>query len=196
MFTLLLVQILLPVTFGYSPSSRKNLEAVVMRQLRRWKWLWRRSLTSSHKRTCMGPSRRCWNDTTSALLPEEVTTKGTRVSCVYNQEKCPYEKKSGNLFNEPRMWIIYVVKFGFLKKITMSYRIRRCRLVIICYIYYTLGVSGWNIYDWLLIKVTRDKDDMKISWKFPTGKKKKYGEWSKKVTHCYCVFTFLYTSFK
>ena len=32
-----IVQILLPVTFGFSLSSRKNLEAVVMRQLRRWK---------------------------------------------------------------------------------------------------------------------------------------------------------------
>ena len=36
-----IVQILLPETFGYSLSS----EAVVMRQLRRWKRLWRRSLT-------------------------------------------------------------------------------------------------------------------------------------------------------
>ena len=46
-----IVQTLLPVTFSYSLSSRKNLEAVVMRQLRRWKRLWRRSLTRSHKRT-------------------------------------------------------------------------------------------------------------------------------------------------
>ena len=38
-----IVQTLLPVTFGYSLSS----EAVVMRQLRRWKRLWRRSLTRS-----------------------------------------------------------------------------------------------------------------------------------------------------
>ena len=45
-----IVQTLLPVTFGYSLSS----EAVVMRQLRRWKRLWRRSLTRSHKRTSMG----------------------------------------------------------------------------------------------------------------------------------------------
>ena len=36
-----LVQTLLPVTFRYSLCS----EAVVMRQLRRWKRLWRRSLT-------------------------------------------------------------------------------------------------------------------------------------------------------
>ena len=79
--TLPIVQTLLPVTFGYSLSS----EAVVMRQLRRWKRLWRRSLTRSHKMTSMGPSRSCWNGTTSALQLEEITLKGTRVSCVYYQ---------------------------------------------------------------------------------------------------------------
>ena len=79
--TLPMIQTLLPVTFGYFLSS----EAVVMRQLRRWKRLWRRLLTRSHKRTFMGPSRSCWNGTTSALQPEEITAKGTRVSCVYYQ---------------------------------------------------------------------------------------------------------------
>ena len=82
--TLPIVQTLLPVTFGYSLSSRKNLETVIMRQLRRWKRLWRRSLTCSHKRTSKGPSRSCWNST-SALQLEEITLKGTRVSCVYYQ---------------------------------------------------------------------------------------------------------------
>ena len=75
-------QTLLPVTFAYSVSS----EAVVMRQLRRWKRLWWRSLTRSQKWTSMGPSRRCWNGT-SVLQPEEITSKGTRVSW-----KRPYEK--------------------------------------------------------------------------------------------------------
>ena len=70
----------LPVTFGYSLSS----EAVFMRQLRRWKRLWRTSLTRSHKRTSMGPSRSCWNGTT-ALQLEEITSKVIRVSCVYPQ---------------------------------------------------------------------------------------------------------------
>ena len=73
-FTVPIVQTLVPVTFGYSLTS----EAVVMRQLRRWKRLWRRSLTRSHKRTSTGSSR-------SALQPEEITSKGTRVSCVYYQ---------------------------------------------------------------------------------------------------------------
>ena len=78
------VQTLLPGTFGYSLSSRKNLEAVIMRQLR-WKRLWRGLLTHSPKRTSMEPSRSCWNGTTSALQPEMITSKGTRVSCVYYQ---------------------------------------------------------------------------------------------------------------
>ena len=61
-----IVQTLLPVTFGYSLSP----EAVVMRQLRRWKRLWRRSLTRSHKRTSIGPSRSCWNGTSALQLKE------------------------------------------------------------------------------------------------------------------------------
>ena len=80
-FTFPIVQTLLLVTFAYSLSS----EAVVMRQLRRRKRLWRRSLTRSHKRTFIGRSRSCWNGTTNALQPEEITSKGTRVSCVYYQ---------------------------------------------------------------------------------------------------------------
>ena len=59
--TVPLVQTLLLMTFGHSLSS----ETVVMRQLRRWKWLWRSSLTRSQKRTSMGPSRSCWNDTSA-----------------------------------------------------------------------------------------------------------------------------------
>ena len=55
------------------------------RQLRRWKRLWRRWLTRSHKRASMGPSRSCWDSTTSALQPEEITSKETIVSCLYYQ---------------------------------------------------------------------------------------------------------------
>ena len=54
-FTLPIFRTLLSVTFGYSLSS----EAVVMRELRRWKRLWRKSLIRSHKRTSMGPHF-CW----------------------------------------------------------------------------------------------------------------------------------------
>ena len=82
------LQTLFPVTFGYSLSS----EAVIMRQLRRWKRLWRRSLTRTHKRISMGHSRGCWNGTTSALQPEEITSQWTRVLCVYYIWKGLYEK--------------------------------------------------------------------------------------------------------
>ena len=62
-----IVQTLLPVTFGNSLNS----EAVVMRQWRRWKRLWRRSLTCSHKRTSTG-------------LPEVVGTV-QRVHCSWRR---------------------------------------------------------------------------------------------------------------
>ena len=64
-----IVQTLLPETFRYSLSSE-----TVMKQFRRWKKLCRRSLTRSHKRTSLGPSRSCWNST-SAAQPEEITSK-------------------------------------------------------------------------------------------------------------------------
>ena len=79
---------LAPCDFCLSLSS----QAVVMRQLRRWKRLWRRSLTLSHKRTSMGPSRSCWNGTTGALQPGEITPKGTRVSFVYYQQNARTKK--------------------------------------------------------------------------------------------------------
>ena len=102
--SLLIVQTLPPVTFAYSLSS----QAVVIRQLRRWKRLLRRSLTRSHKRTSMGPSRCCWNSRTSTLQPEEITSKGTKVSWVLSI-KVPIWKKSGNLFNDPRIYTyIYI----------------------------------------------------------------------------------------
>ena len=45
-----------PCDFWLFPNAQgKNLEATVMRQLRRWKRLWRRLLTHSHKRTSLGP---------------------------------------------------------------------------------------------------------------------------------------------
>ena len=40
------------------------------------KRLWRRSLTRSHKRTSMGPSRSCWNGRTSALQLGEYYFEG------------------------------------------------------------------------------------------------------------------------
>ena len=104
--TLPIVQTVLPVTFGYSQSS----EAVVMRQLRRWKRLWRSSLTRSHKRTSMGPSRCCWNSTTSALQPEEITTKGTEFHvCTIN--KSPHTKKSLETYRTAKYIYVYYIWF-------------------------------------------------------------------------------------
>ena len=103
------VQTLLPVTFAYSLSS----DAVVMIQLRRWKRLWRRWLTRSHKMTSMGPSRRCWNGTTSALHPEEITSKGTWVSCVYY--KSDYTKKVWKLI----VCISYIYIYIYIERIVI-----------------------------------------------------------------------------
>ena len=118
--TLPIVQtLLLPVTFGYSLSS----EAVVIRQLRRWKGLLWRSLKRSHKRTSMGPSRSCWNGTTSVLQVEEITSKGTRVSCVYTMNKSTHTKKVWKLivctsYNDKkrfRMFSLLTLKSGYVK---------------------------------------------------------------------------------
>ena len=99
--TLPIVQTLLPVTFGYSQSS----EAVVMRELRRWKRLWRRSLTCSHKRNSMGRSRSCWNGTTSALQPEEITSKRLLEFYVCTINKSAHTKKSLETY---RVHLVYM----------------------------------------------------------------------------------------
>ena len=103
------VQTLLPVTFAYSLSS----EAVVMRQLRRRKWLWQSSLTRSHKSTSMGHSRSFRNSTTSTLQPEEIPSKETSFMFVLSM-KVPIQKKSGNLFNDPRIYI-YIYIYSIVK---------------------------------------------------------------------------------
>ena len=48
-------------------------------------WGWSICTGFPQKRTSMGPSRSCWNSTTSALQPEEITSKRTRASWVYYQ---------------------------------------------------------------------------------------------------------------
>ena len=65
----------------------------------RWKWLWRRSLTRSHKRTSIGPSRSCWNCTTNTFPPEDITPKGTRVWFVYPWVLIPLGKVWIQLFS-------------------------------------------------------------------------------------------------
>ena len=56
-----------------------------------------------HKRTSMGPSRSCWNGTTSALQPEELTSKGTRVSwsCKPTGKNTTVKQHFENLLENP-----------------------------------------------------------------------------------------------
>ena len=68
-------------------------------------------IARSHKITSMGPSRSYWNGTTSSLQPEEITSNGTRVSCVYYQQKCSYEKR----LETYRMHLVLLMEDGLSK---------------------------------------------------------------------------------
>ena len=94
----LFVQTLLPVTFGYSLSS----EAVVMRQLRRWKRLWRRSLTRS-------PKRSPWGLPEVVGMVEQVHCSRERLLRRRLEFHVCTINKCGNLFKDPRIYIyIYI----------------------------------------------------------------------------------------
>ena len=92
-----IVQTLLPETFGYSLSS----EPVVIRQLRRWKRLWRRSLTRSHKRTSMGLPEVVGTVQQANCNRRRLLRKG--LECVLSI-KVTIWKKSWNIFNDPRIF--------------------------------------------------------------------------------------------
>ena len=102
-----IVQTLLPVTFGYSLSS----EVVIMRQLRRWKRLWRRSLTRSHKRTSMRPSGSILNGKLVHCSRRRMLRRGLEFYvCTINKNV----HKSGNLSYAPR---IYIYIYIYIKKV-------------------------------------------------------------------------------
>ena len=118
----------LPVTFGYSLSS----EAVVMRQLKRWKRLWRRSLIRSNKRTSWG-------------LPEDAGTV-QQVHCSRRRllrrglefHVCPinksaHTKKSGNLSYAPRrsLWSSFSYKFVCLHFLSYIFMIVSCKFMCV-----------------------------------------------------------------
>ena len=65
------------------------------------------------QKDCHGPSKSCWNGTRGAMQPEDITSKGTRVSCVLSI-KVPIREKSGNLFNDPRIYMIILLVILFL----------------------------------------------------------------------------------
>ena len=76
-------------------------EAIVMRQLRRWKSLWQSSLTRSHKSTSMGPSRSCWNGTIRPWKPKRLLRSGPEFH-VSTINKSAHTQKVWKLFNIPR----------------------------------------------------------------------------------------------
>ena len=92
-----IVQTLVPVTFAYSLSS----EAVVMRQLRRGKRLWQRSLTRSHKRIFMGPSR-VFGTVQVHCSRRRLFRRGLEFHVCTINESAHTKKKSGNLSYAPR----------------------------------------------------------------------------------------------
>ena len=177
------------VTFGYSLS----LEAVAMRQVRRWKRLWQRSLMCLHKRTSMGPSRRCWNGT-SALQPEEITSKGTRVSCVYYQNTLEtylmilisFRRFSSGNLSDIKNIVFYNFRWGFClqykynKKTISDFPVCRYRsyLFLVFYFYYFLKGKGKSFIDerkllgpkfqwfqnWLLKIKNKTRKDNSCSW--------------------------------
>ena len=73
----------------------------------------------------MGPCRSCWKGTISAMPPEEITSKGTSFMCVL-LIKVPTRKKSGNLINDPRIYIyIYVYTLVLIiKKMTIFHLVQ------------------------------------------------------------------------
>ena len=204
LLTLPIVQTLLPVTFGYSLSSQA---VVVMRQLRRWKRLWRRSLTRSNKRTSMGPSRSCWNGTTSALQSEEITSKGTRVSCEYISIKVPTWKKSGNLFNDPHNIYIYIyIKLTYMQRGILRYLIQIYASVFDIYIYIHAQTSknGWGMkweieiyfYTQIFTLLIQETNFFQIAIGLYVSKLYLFLSWFKFITvgihHIVCIYIYIY----
>ena len=68
----------------------------------------------------MGPLRSCW-DGTSALQPEEITSKGTRVSRMYYQLKHPYEKS----LETYRMRLVYIYIYIYIYVYLFIYQLHR-----------------------------------------------------------------------
>ena len=71
------------------------------------------------KRTSMGPCRNCWSGTTSALQPEEITSKGTRV-CTIN--KSAHTKKSLETYF--MILVVQCVNHCTIETLSYSYQIQ------------------------------------------------------------------------
>ena len=86
-----------PVTFAYSQSS----DAIVMRQLRRWKRLWRMSLTRSHKRTSIWAFQKLLERYNKCIAAGGDYFEGDSSFICVLSIKVSIRKKCGNLFNDP-----------------------------------------------------------------------------------------------
>ena len=73
----------------------------------------------------MGPPRSCWKATNGlqpkstkiGMQPKEIISKGTSFMCVLSI-KVPIRKKSGNLFNDPRIYkYIYIYIYIYMNGI-------------------------------------------------------------------------------
>ena len=71
----------------------------------------------------MGSCRSCWKGTTSALLPEEITSKGDLSFICVLSIKVPIRKKSGNLFNDPRKFNNHFFSDSKMNLSIVNYRI-------------------------------------------------------------------------
>ena len=106
-----IVQTLLPVTFGYSLSS----EAVVMRQMRRWKRLWRRSLTPTQEEVHGALSKLSERYNKSIASGGDYLESDYSFMCVLSI-KVPIRKMSGNLFNDPHIYIYISKVWGLIRQ--------------------------------------------------------------------------------
>ena len=110
----LIFQTLFPVTFGYSLNS----DAVIMRQLRRWKTLWRRWWTRSHKMTSIGSSRSCWNVTTMHCSRRRLHRRGLEFH-MSNTNKSAHQEKVWKLM----VCISYIYIYIYIYKIKMQIKL-------------------------------------------------------------------------
>ena len=104
-FTLPILQTMLPVTFAYSLSS----EAVVMRQLRRWKRLWRRSLIRSHKHGWQyGPGLKYHGTVTEWCTGREWPVNCMTVISAWWRSNMLFQRRWKYIFRLPVMGIYWV----------------------------------------------------------------------------------------
>ena len=99
---------LAPCDFWVFPKLKEKLRDCRYEITEEMKETVTKAIDTFTKMTFMGPSRSCWNGTTRALQLEETTSKGTRVSCVSYQSKCPYEKSLKTYC----VLLLYIIKWG------------------------------------------------------------------------------------